>query len=291
MASDSRLRSRGAINQAQKLFRMDRGDCCLGFCGDAQVAYPLVVQVGSALNNFIKTRTRAADVTMVSNMIGQLLNNLVSSWDLPRSDKVGELKTTQIMLAGWSWRFRRFEIGLFKPQDGVFKFHRVKSKMVHPWREHEPSMVFIGDHKKEYMAALTTVLERRHGKQRKASQTKKLVDFDYEPIEALALMLAEGPQREDMTEIGGAPQLLKIYPYANDLPIVIRSHDGDHYLLGRKLFSWEKTSYPVLDLTYDNPRLFYPMAAIPLPSRLSDSVEVMNSDTDLSIDLNISIPQ
>ena len=57
VASDSRLRSRGAIDQAQKIFRLDRGDCCLGFCGDAQVAYPLFVQVGSALNNYIRTRT------------------------------------------------------------------------------------------------------------------------------------------------------------------------------------------------------------------------------------------
>lgn len=66
VASDSRLRSRGAIDQAQKIFRLERGDCCLGFCGDAQIAYPLFVQVGSALNNFIKTRTRAEDVTDLS---------------------------------------------------------------------------------------------------------------------------------------------------------------------------------------------------------------------------------
>ena len=45
VASDSRLRSRGALDQAQKLFRLDRGDCCLAFCGDAQVAYPLFIQV------------------------------------------------------------------------------------------------------------------------------------------------------------------------------------------------------------------------------------------------------
>jgi hypothetical protein len=105
VASDSRLRSHGAINQSQKIFQLDRGDCCLGFCGDAQVAYPLSVQLGSALNNFIKTRTRGADVTDVVNNVRGVLNNLISSWDISQSDKDEELKETKVLFAGWSWKF------------------------------------------------------------------------------------------------------------------------------------------------------------------------------------------
>ena len=61
IASDSRLRSYGAMDQTQKIFPL-RGDCALAFCGDADVAYPFFVQAASALNNFIRTRTRADDV-------------------------------------------------------------------------------------------------------------------------------------------------------------------------------------------------------------------------------------
>ena len=75
------------LDQAQKLFRLDRGDCCLAFCGDAQVAYPLFIQVGTTLNNFIKTRTRAEDITHLSGLVGQVLNNLIGGWDLPEMEK------------------------------------------------------------------------------------------------------------------------------------------------------------------------------------------------------------
>jgi hypothetical protein len=102
VASDSRLRSRGALDQAQKLFRLDRGDCCLAFCGDAQVAYPLFIQVATTLNNFIKTRTRAEDITRLSGLVGQVLNNLIGSWDITVKEKAAELAGTRILLAGWS---------------------------------------------------------------------------------------------------------------------------------------------------------------------------------------------
>ncbi len=60
------------MDQAQKVFRLERGDCCLAFCGDAQVAHPLFITVGSTLNNFIKTRSRAEDVTQVRYLIEQI---------------------------------------------------------------------------------------------------------------------------------------------------------------------------------------------------------------------------
>jgi hypothetical protein len=68
LASDSRLRSYGALDQAQKLFPLERGDCCLGFCGDTRIAYPLFIQVSTSINNYVKTRTRALDENRVSDL-------------------------------------------------------------------------------------------------------------------------------------------------------------------------------------------------------------------------------
>ena len=62
VASDSRLRSYGAMDQCQKIFPLQRGDSCLAFCGDATVAYPFFVQAASGLNGFIRSRTRADDI-------------------------------------------------------------------------------------------------------------------------------------------------------------------------------------------------------------------------------------
>ena len=43
--------------------------------------------------------------------------------------------------------------------------------------------------------------------------------------------------------------MLKLYPFGNSLPIVVRNSKDQHYLFGRRLFDWEKTEYPILDLT------------------------------------------
>jgi hypothetical protein len=280
VASDSRLRAHGAIDQSQKIFRMERGDCCLGFCGDTQIAYPLFAQVGAMLNNHLTTRTRGKDITDVTGNIKLLLNNLVSSWDLPTSEKKKELQSTKILFAGWSWKLKIFRIGVFKAKDGVFGFHLEKSTLPHPWGERYRSLIFIGDYKKEYMAALEQVLAGRHGKPSTKRESKKIIDFDYEPVEALADLLRNAKDDIAFKDIGGAPQILKIYSYGNNLPIVVRDFDSNHFLLGRKLFEWEKTNFPVIDLGRDPPVIHYPMAAIPRPADLSGGSRFENDELE-----------
>lgn len=260
-ASDSRLRSYGAMDQSQKLFRLERGDCCLGFSGDTHIAYPLFMQASSALNNFIRTRTRAADVTDVAANIGQVLNNLAASWDLPAKEKKAELAGSNIVFGGWSWKHKRFDIGVFRHNGKEFAFDHRRTRIGFPWRENARSLVFVGDYEKEFKQELAALLETRHGKQTR----DKFFDFDYEPLEALNSFLMKVSKSKDHPLIGGAPQLVKVYSYGNSLPIVIRRSKKEHYLLGRKLFAWEKTEYPILDLTKNTPEFIYPMSDIPLP--------------------------
>jgi hypothetical protein len=138
--------------------------------------------------------------------------------------------------------------------------------------------MFLGDYESDYMKILTELLDRRHGRQ--APGTARHVTFDYEPIEALALMLRGKESKEAFPTIGGAPQMLKVYAHGNDLPVVTRMASDAHYLLGRRLREWEKTAYPVLDLTGDEPRFIYPMSRIPLPSSLVGGREDLNVDAD-----------
>lgn len=285
VASDSRLRSRGSISQAQKIFRLERGDCCLGFCGDAQVAYPLFVQVGSTLNNFIRTRTRAADVTELVDTIRNVLHNLLSSWDLAKEEIAQEIEGTKILIGGWSWRFRRFEIGYFAPEGAAFRYHHAKLAIPHPWKEKKRSLVFIGDYRREYLSALAEVFARRHGPPPQGTPAKIKINFDYEPVEALLILLRKGRSEGGLPLIGGAPQILKIYPHGSDLPLVVRESPAEHYLLGRKLFEWEKTGFPILDLGQDPPTFIYPLAAVPRPSELVGGIEVVNDGLALQPDV------
>jgi hypothetical protein len=135
VASDSRLRTRGPMDQAQKIFQLGRGDCCLSFCGDAQIAYPLFVQVSVAIDNHLRTSSRALDVTSLTDFIEKMLNNMIDAWKLPAEEKADDLTGTNILFAGWSWRYAKSHIGIFKLEtSGRFKFHRAGVKLPHPWR-------------------------------------------------------------------------------------------------------------------------------------------------------------
>jgi hypothetical protein len=195
----------------------------------------------------------------------QILNNLIDSWDLSRLEKDEELSQTKVLLAGWSWKYQRFEIGYFQYKNGSFAFHHRQSGIPHPWKERVKSLVFIGDYRLQFNKCLAAILEKRHGKQ----TTKTIVDFDYEPVEALNTLLERAASHDGLEAIGGAPQLLKMYSYGNTLPIVVRANKAGHYLLGRRLFDWEKTEYPVLDLSVENPSFIYPLSYVPLPKDFS----------------------
>jgi hypothetical protein len=270
VASDSRLRAQGPMDQAQKIYQLRRGDCCLSFCGDAQIAYPLFVQVSVALDNHIRTSSRALDVTSLTDRIEKLLNNMIDAWKLPAADKATSIAGTNILFAGWSWRFEKPHIGIFKlERDCHFQFHRLGVKLPYPWHTGtKPDLFFLGDYKAEYMEKLTGILQERYPAPA-AKQNKKIaLQWDYEPVEALQALLRE-PDPGDIRAIGGAPQVVKIYPFARTIPIVIRTGRGHHSLLGRRLFSWEMTEYPILDVsTRRKARILYPKRSIPKPDRV-----------------------
>lgn len=268
VASDSRLRSRGSLDQAQKILRLERGDCALSFCGDAQFAYPMFMQAGSTLNNFIKTRTRATDLSDVPNLVGLVLNALVESWDLPNRDKQEELKETRIVLSGWSWRLQNFIIGVFEYKNDRFAFKKLRTKLPHPWYPIQP-FLFVGDYKDQYLGELCSVLCMKYGPPETQRQRFD-IDLDYEPIIALKNLLARSDAGSGLHKIGGAPQMLKTYQFSQSLPFVVKISGTAHYLFGRRMFEWEKTEYPIIDLTESEPSFLYPMSEIPLPSNLQD---------------------
>jgi hypothetical protein len=251
------------LDQAQKIFPLQRGDCALAFCGDTSVAYPFFVQASSVLNNFIRLRTRGSDVVEVSVLLGRVLNNMIASWDLHPKDKADELKDTRILLAGWSWREQDFIIGFFKFVDGKFIFQTSTNPISKPWRERKPSLVVIGDYIEDYMRILGRIIGESNPVPHRWH--RKEIDFEYEPLEALDELLNTTRDSSGYARIGGRPQAVKIYPFCSTLPIVVRGNDGGHYLFGRKLFEWEKTEHPIAAITAGKTKFIYPMASIPVP--------------------------
>lgn len=275
IASDSRLRSRGAMDQAQKVFPLRRGDCVLAFAGDAQVAYPFFVQASSALDSQRKLRDRAEDVTAVVAVFRRILNNLIRSWDLDSQGKSEELGDTRIVFGGWSWRYRRFELGFFKYIDGEFRYIRTSERLAFPFRERGRSLVVLGDYRGDYLRFLSNLLKQRFPAA--LNVRRHYVDFGYEPLEALQLILSDPATPTIRHLIGGAPQMVKTYIHSNTMPFVVRTGDNNNFLFGRKLLPWEKSEFPMVDMSKETIRFFYPGSFVP---RVNDLARSDHSGSD-----------
>lgn len=253
VASDSRLRSQGAMDQAQKIFKLDRGDCCLGFCGDATLAYPFFIQAGTAINSYFKHHTRATDFSDLIHSVEDLLNSLYQCWDLGADEKFQSTKDTKIIFSGWSWKNKKYMSGLYKLEKSGFNFHKKNKSLPHRYCEKSKSLIFAGDYESDFSDTLQEVLDQKYSENR-SSPLK--IDLDYEPLQALNLLLTR--KKVEHSAIGGAPQILKVYQFGSSLPLAVQQHDGI-YLFGRKLFDWEKTTFPIMKVDITDITTRYPM--------------------------------
>lgn len=111
MASDSRLTSAGHVDICQKIFPLSRGDAFFAFCGDTFIAFPLIFQIQSAIENFKKAKDRSEDVTVLVDDILLLINSYREAWiDTIQADVDEENKVTRFIFGGWSWRHGKFYI-------------------------------------------------------------------------------------------------------------------------------------------------------------------------------------
>jgi hypothetical protein len=257
VASDSRLSSVGHVDICQKIFPLERGDSFLAFCGDTALAFPLVFQVQSAIENFRRAADRSEDVPKLLSRVLELINSYRAAWKDCDGDVVAEEnRTTRFMFGGWSWQRGRFFI---------YPIHY--NRLTHSFRAYTHSKkvrrlqlpkgekcIAIGNYTAEFLAELQNVIAQR-----------KLKSLNYEPLEILAAMLKTSKfvdrnsseklfLRSDKAGlIGGAPQAIKIYQHANYRPIAIRWSDdrGDAAvaLFGRLLFDYEKTLHPIYDIS------------------------------------------
>src|SRR5262245_7061571 len=127
IASDSRLRFGMAWDACPKLLALPRNDCVICFAGDTMHAYPIMLQIQSAIRAHPRLLSRAIDLTDLRGHIIRVINEMrLSMHDPPRRNEgeVGEPPDVAFILAGYSWRVRQFRIWLlrFRPQMARFHF-------------------------------------------------------------------------------------------------------------------------------------------------------------------------
>lgn len=125
VASDSRLNGGQTWDIGTKVLDLGRGDAVIAFSGLTANAYPLMLQLQTAIKMHPKLRSRAEDITDLKGYVLQIFNAMWASIsNLPVGQTKPSPAETQFLLAGYSWRYKLFKIWTvyFFSQSNEFKF-------------------------------------------------------------------------------------------------------------------------------------------------------------------------
>jgi hypothetical protein len=254
--SDSRLSGGGNIDVCQKVFPLPREDAAVGFCGSTLIAYPIIHQFIGYVRHYKKNMDRALDGSELPKRFAALANRFLDAYMDP-IDLRRELLDTSFIVGSYSWLLKRPVISRIRydggPKNFVAsspRFPKARSKSLHRAGQFE----MIGDLKHQFYERLGEHID-----------FERASHLDMQPFTALASMLSDPTFTDRRSKfkgpIGGAPQLLKIYPFLRTLEFGVYWPDrrtGALHLNGRALFDYEKLTVPQIDgATLE---IFYPLA-------------------------------
>lgn len=230
-ASDSRLRCFGSWDANPKIFQLDRTDCAICFAGDTQFSYPIINQMQMFVKSYPKSKFRFQDLTHFKGQLLNMMNFMLSH----KSDY--EIPEVGFLFGGYSWERKKFLLW------NIYYDKKLKlfvCAQVRTWKGLKTKRIisFIGDYHHEYQERLKTLMRKK----------KKFISgsFDMEPFEILRDMLLE----DNFKDIGGPPQLLKVYEHMNRSPIAVEwdcNKIQATTLLGRPLQNFEVSNYPKIN--------------------------------------------
>lgn len=248
VASDSRLGA-GAErwDACPKILTLPRTDAVISFAGVTELAYPAMLQVHRAIEVHPALRNRQFDITQVSSLVEDVLNQMVGlvKTDLPESLE-HSLKNTEFLLAGFSWRLQSFRIWRFF---WLARERRIVKARCLKQRGYSSSQIFrfvggpAGEAKRALGAALT-----------EAGKSPGVGGLDMEPLGVIERFVKDHAHRD----VGGAPQVVKVYRHLNTEPFSVtwpRGEQGQQTFAGRPLLDYEKAFTPAIDL--DKPEQHY----------------------------------
>src|SRR5437868_2481971 len=209
-ASDSRLSGGSDWDCCPKLLRLTRGDSLLAFAGSTLDAYPLMLQFRNWMESNPAASNRSLDINDLKKRMRQLVNDMrrfIS--DLPRGQAQPDPPDCELIFGGWSWKTLSFRAWRFRyvASRGIMDFESAGAG-IKVGRDHP--IVFAGN-PAAVEKARDSIIELLQ--QRSRFRTGKQY-FDMEPLEALRDII----RSKLFDDVGGAPQLVKIYQHGNNQP-------------------------------------------------------------------------
>lgn len=268
--SDSRLSGGGNIDVCQKVFPLPREDAAIGFCGSTLIAYPIINQFISYVRNYKKNVDRALDGSELPRRLAALANKFLEAYIDP-VDLERELLDTTFLIGCFSWRLGRPIINKIVFDNGPKQYVAANAGFPKPKSAslHRGCRQFglVGDLAHHYFEELARFVDYE-GAER----------LDMEPFSALSAMLGDPAYTDRYGKfggvIGGAPQLLKVYPFYRTIEFGVHWPDaaaGKLYLNGREVFGFEKIQLPSIDARTLDVR--YPLEDLAHASELNPPAE------------------
>ena len=235
VASDSRLSGGQFWDSSPKIMMLPRSDCVISFAGNTNDAYPLMLQAYNAIAMFADATNRRSDITFLKGHLIRVFNDsrrFITR--LPRGQTCPDPPEAIFMLAGYSWRQKRFRIWrlVYHPDIDRYTFHA--------GRPERYAIAFVGD--QEAIAEANrrlNILLREKGK-------SDLDELNMEPFEVLRDIIRSGK----FPTVGGAPQVVKVYEHMNVAPMGVYWPDREHgtpTVLGRPLLRYENAQWGLID--------------------------------------------
>jgi hypothetical protein len=239
-ASDSRLSGGADWDCCPKILLIPRGDCLIAFAGSTFDAYPLMLQFRNWVEVDPVARNRDVDVNDIKKRMRKLFNDMrLFIGDLPRGQNKPDPPDCELIFGGWSWKSRGFRLWRFHyvAHSDLFDFEPV-GQGFRVGKQHP--IIFAGTRRavEEARGRIVAMLKARN---------RFHTDFfNMEPFEALRDIIREG----NYHDIGGPPQLAKIYEHGGTQVFAIRwqlPREREFAVLGRPLFPKEGNRLRIID--------------------------------------------
>jgi hypothetical protein len=233
MMSDSRLSGGKFWDYGPKIFGIGRSDALIAFAGDTAWTYPLIAQIASYVESFVNLRDRVIDLTDAYYLILQMLNESLAFISEP-ADPSLRIPECSFILGGYSARRKDFFVRRI-----VFHPTRLRFENRSPRDIGGESIALIGE-KGPVDAVVRRISE--HRKAAKGAHSK----LDMAPAEAFYSVISS----RRFTEIGGSPQVAKVYQHMSQRhfgvywPPDLPTNEQHIYLRGRRLREVEVLDHP-----------------------------------------------
>jgi hypothetical protein len=258
-ASDSRLSGDGnTFDYCPKIFILPRSDCVISFAGYTGHAYPMMLQLISAIESNIPAKRGALELSALRSHALKIFNSMADQIQASihvNTDAETDPEAT-FLFGGYSWTKKRFQLWAIIFDSTAKKFYAHPANwltyldeagsIIYRKRKAERDETnighfsFAGDQAPKARAALLEKLNSRPPNSRNDP-------LDWEPFEVIRDMLRESSKPET---IGGAPQVVKIYQYMQAAPVCVywpNKESGSIHLQGRKCLGYENIDRGVLD--------------------------------------------